>query len=424
MPIRRRLISVAALAVVAAVAATAPGPAGSASGAGLVGAPVTVGSKGNEPLIRRAPNGTMFVSALQHLYVSRNAGRSWSESPGSVFNGQANLASDSSIDVDPGGRLYFTFNYPYAGTVAVCVSDDDARTFSCNPAVLPGGNDRQWITAPTRTTSYLTTNEGLYHTTFFTSTDRGHTYVPRAMTDSLLNPNDGPLVTSPIDHDVYQPFVANADNQTATDEELSGPIILHVWDPADGALVPEHERKTPLLAGAALNDLAITPDGTFYVASEGVSGRDANGNITGKNVLIARSRTNGRTWNVLPPLPGTRTGTAAFAWVAAGANGHVGVLYYYTPAGGRADSVNGTWSVKWAETHNAGAAAPTWAVQTVETNVHTGHICTTAGCTGSGRFAGDFINAVFDRADAPHLVWMREATVSGKTVTQIRYAGR
>lgn len=410
------------LLALAAAALAAAGPVSTAAGAALIGSPVTVGTQGNEPIVKQAPDGTLFISALQHLYVSRNHGATWTQAPATVFNGAANLASDSSIDVDPGGRLYFTFNYPYAGNVAVCLSDDDARSFTCNPAVLAGGNDRQWITAPSRDAAYLTTNEALYDTIFFTSSDRGATFVPRSHTDSLLNPNDGPLVRSPIDHDVYQPFVNNASNQSATDEELSGPLVIHAWDPTSP--FTEHERSTPLLAGAALNDLAITPDGTFYLVSEGVSGKTASGTITGKNVLLARSSTRGLSWTVLPPLPGTSTGTAAFSWVAAGANGHVGVLYYYTPVGGRADSVNGTWSVKWAETYNAEAAQPTWTVQTVESNVHTGPICSTAGCTGSARFAGDFITAVFDSAGVPRLSYVRQATVNGQLVSQIRYAGR
>lgn len=142
----------------------------------LIGTLVTVGAQGNEPVIRRAPDGTLFISALQHLYVSRDGDQRWAKAPGSVFSGQANLASDSWIDVDPGGRVYFAFNYLYAGTVAVCLSDDDARSFDCNPAVPPGGNDRQWITAPSRDAAYLTTNEALCDTTFFASSDRGQTF--------------------------------------------------------------------------------------------------------------------------------------------------------------------------------------------------------------------------------------------------------
>ena len=44
------------------------------------------------------------------------------------------------------------------------------------------GTDRMWLVAPTSSTSYLTTNEGLYHTLFFQSSDRGADYTPTKST--------------------------------------------------------------------------------------------------------------------------------------------------------------------------------------------------------------------------------------------------
>lgn len=76
----------------------------------------------------------------------------------------------------------------------------------------------------------------------------------------MLNPNVGPLVRALVGGDVFQPFIDNASSQTATDEELSGPVRLHVWDPSTAPL-PKQEGATPLLAGMALTDLAFTPDG-------------------------------------------------------------------------------------------------------------------------------------------------------------------
>jgi hypothetical protein len=99
---------------------------------------------------------------------------------GPIYASSINLNSDSSISVDPGNRLYFTFDYPYAGTTAVCTSDDRGITWNCNPAVVPGGTDRMWTLAPTLTDDYEVTNEGLYETAFLHSTDRGSTWTPVA----------------------------------------------------------------------------------------------------------------------------------------------------------------------------------------------------------------------------------------------------
>src|SRR6266566_5183941 len=39
--------------------------------------PVTVGADGNEPLLAAAPDGTLYISALQHIYSSTDSGATW-----------------------------------------------------------------------------------------------------------------------------------------------------------------------------------------------------------------------------------------------------------------------------------------------------------------------------------------------------------
>src|SRR5436853_501730 len=166
--------------------------------------PVTVGINGNEPLLAAAPDGTLYISALQHIYSSTNSGATWTELLGPIYSSSINLNSDSSISVDPGNRLYFTFDYPYAGTTAVCTSDDRGITWTCNPGVVPGGTDRMWTLAPTLTDAYEVTNEGLYETAFLHSTDRGLTWTPTSVGSGLLEPQSGPLLQRPGSSDVLQ----------------------------------------------------------------------------------------------------------------------------------------------------------------------------------------------------------------------------
>jgi hypothetical protein len=93
--------------------------------------------------------------------------------------------------------------------------------------------------------------------------------------------------------------------------------------------------------------------------------------------------------------------------VAAGAPGHVGVLYYYSLDNGDPGTLlTSNWSVVWAESFNADTAAPTWTTTVVEPLIHTGGICVAADCMGSQRFAGDFISAIIDPTGAAHLTWM------------------
>jgi cell division septation protein DedD len=173
-------------------------------------------------------------------------------------------------------------------------------------------------------------------------------------------------------------------------------------------------RPTGLKLPVALPSAALSLDGTLYVASEEVNAAG------GRQVVVARSANEGKNWTKLPPLPATTTGTATFSWIAAGAPGHIGVIYYYTTDNGDAGAlINSTWSVVWAESFNGDTASPTWTVTTLEQPVHKGRICAAADCMGTDRFAGDFINSLIDPTGRAHLTWMRRE--GGTGAISIRY---
>jgi hypothetical protein len=99
------------------------------------------------------------------------------------------------------------------------------------------------------------------------------------------------------------------------------------------------------------------------------------------------------------------------------------VIYYYTPDNGDPGALTtSVWSAKWAETFNADSPVPTWAVTTLENAVRTGGICVAASCTGSMRFAGDFISSTIDSSGAAHLTWMRHDGGESPVLVSIRYA--
>jgi len=372
--------------------------------------PVTVGVHGNEPLIAAAPDGTLYISALQHIYSSTDSGATWTELLGPIYASSINLNSDSSISVDPGNRLFFTFDYPYAGTTAVCTSDDRGITWNCNPAVVPGGTDRMWTLAPTLTDDYEVTNEGLYETAFLHSTDRGSTWTPTSIGAGLFEPQTGPLLQIPGSSDVLQITKIYGTLPQEVPE-----LKLYVYSPNSTGSIISAVRSTGLPLPLALPSAAIGRDGQLWLASEELNPAG------GKQVVLARSTNAGVTWSKLAPIPGTTTGTAIFTWVAAGGPHHVGVLYYYTPDNGDPGSMtNSTWSVMWAESFNADSPIPTWAVINVESAIHTGAICVAAGCTGDNRFAGDFISSLIDANDVAHLTWMKEDMST--QATTIRYA--
>src|SRR5207244_7241090 len=60
--------------------------------AGTSSAPVTVGTLGNEPVIAVAPDGTLYISALQHIYRSTDGGATWTNLPRPIETAQLTLA--------------------------------------------------------------------------------------------------------------------------------------------------------------------------------------------------------------------------------------------------------------------------------------------------------------------------------------------
>jgi hypothetical protein len=371
--------------------------------------PVTVGVNGNEPIVAEAPDGTLYISALQHIYNSTDSGKTWTELLGPIYASSINLNSDSSISVDPGNRLYFTFDYPYAGTTAVCTSDDRGITWNCNPAVVPGGTDRMWTLAPTLTDDYEVTNEGLYETSFLHSTDRGSTWTPTALGAGLLEPQTGPLLQKSGSSNVLQITKISGTLPQEVPE-----LKLYVYSPNSAGSIIAAVRSTGLPLPVALPSAALGKDGELWVATEQTNGAG------GFSVVLAHSADEGVTWSKLPPIPGTTNGSATFTWVAAGSSGHVGVIYYYTPDNvDPTTAASSTWSVMWAESFNATSPTPTWTLTNVESNVHTGAICAAAGCSGDNRFSGDFINSLIDTNDVAHLTWMVEDMAT--QATTIRY---
>ena len=373
------------------------------------GGPVTVGTKGNEPLITKGPDGTLYISALQHLYRSTDAGVTWVELPGPIYSSSLNLASDSSISVDPGNRLYFTFDYPYAGTTAVCTSDDRGDTWSCNPAVVPGGTDRMWTLAPTTTTAYEVTNEGLYETAFLKSTDRGVTWTPTSIASGLLEPQSGPLLQKPGSSDILQVIKVWG---TLPDDVPE--LKLYVYHPDTTGSIISDVRPTGLPLPLALPSAALTRDGQLWIATE-----EANP-AGGRQVVLARSNDEGVTWTKLAPIPGTTDGTSIFSWVAAGGPHHVGVIFYRTADNGDPGTLTtAEWSLVWAESFNADSPTPIWRGGVIEPKIHIGPLCIAADCMGTNRFAGDFISAIIDSTERAHLTWMKREDGTGPV--SIRY---
>jgi hypothetical protein len=365
-----------------------PVPSSTAVGVTVNSTAVSVGTTGNEPGLVEAPDGTLYINALANIYRSIDDGKTWTLQPIPLI-AKTVLASDSSTSVSPNGTLYYTFDYPYAGNTAVCTSADKAETWTCNPAVAPGGTDRMWVTAPGNDEAYETTNEGLYQTAFLASNNAGTTWTVSQLSDETLEPDTGPLFK-----------VGNTILQVV---DSGG---MQVYRYAVGVnLVPSLVGTVPTGVGSteALPSSTVDTAGNFYLAG------NATNSTNGLSIQVARSTDQGQTYTILPTIPQTSTGTATFISIAAGKPGHLAVVYYYTTANVPSTaSANVPWSAQVAETYDAFDAIPVWTVTTLESLVHTGGMCANVSCSGDTRYSGDFITALIDQNEHLNVTWMDE----------------
>lgn len=356
-------------------------------------AAVKVGEQGNEPVIRVAPDGTVYIAALQYLYVSRDNGTTFKPAD---FKGQLPVyASDSALAVAPDGRVYIAFDWPYAGHTAVCTSARAGQPFSCVPVAVPGFTDRMWILAPTAKDVYLITGQTLDRPTFATSHDAGQTWTITYY-DWTYEAQGEDLVWDPIAKEIVEAASSPA-----------GPGWgVRTFKP-DGSFIGFRKLDLPEPPAQSLN---IDAAGTWWAVT-------CTSNEPPCLPAVARSDDRGGSWTVAPiPFAGK---TWLLPFLTAGAAGRVALAWYETNASS-ADDASAQWRVSIARTSDGA----TWATQTLtDQPVHTGAMCKAVNCLGDNRYAGDFLGLAFDANGDTHATWIRQDRARDLPTSQLNPSG-
>jgi hypothetical protein len=354
------------------------------------GPAVKVGTNGNEPVVRVGSDGTVYVAALQYVYVSRDDGATFS--PVAAEGSTPIYASDSALAVSPAGRAYVVFDWPYAGQTAVCSSADRGATWSCDPLVVPGATDRMWIAAPTANDVYVITGETLDRPTFAVSHDQGKTWKVTYF-DPMTGVQGADLAWDPIRHLVVE---------AASDPNASGSWGIRSWK-SDGTY------------GGFEKETIASPEPTVAVDAAGTWWATACANETGPCApAVAMSRDTGKTWN-LTPLPFSGH-SLLMPFVAAGAANRVALAWYETNATSASDA-SAEWRVVGAQTLDGKTWTP---FLLTPTPVHTGAMCRAVTCLGDARFAGDFLGLAFGPQGNLHVTWMRQTAQKLPPTTQLQ----
>ncbi|MHB8606153.1 MAG: sialidase family protein [Thermoplasmatota archaeon] len=336
---------------------------------------VNVGPAGNEPVVRVAPDGTIYVAALANVYVSTDGGATFKATD---FKGEIPVyASDSALAIAPDGRVYVTFDWPYAGETAVCTSADRGATWNCDPVALPGATDRMWAVAPTAKDALVVTGETLDRPTVLYTHDAGTTW----------NLGYYDWQTESQGADISWDPVAKLALQAASDAN-GAPILRELK--LDGTLA----QNLPLKLDdprQVVSDAA----GTWWA----IACTSASGNCS---PAVARSNDEGKTWNTTAlPFVGK---TQLLAEIAAGPANHIATAWYESNATSADDK-----TAEWRYVVERTTDGTHW-TRTVLTPkpTHVGNMCEAVTCLGDARFAGDFSGLWVDDAGGVHAAWNQQ----------------
>jgi hypothetical protein len=225
---------------------------------------------------------------------------------------------------------------------------------------------------------------------------------------------------------------------------VSDPSGLNCTDMMVADLGPN--QKT----GGDFPTMAIDKAGNLYAVWEQAP-IDSSGNIIGDTVLkYSYSTDQGNTWAA--PIEIDTSGspdgvlrTNVFAWIAAGDDGRVDVVWYGTPSAGNPndqtcgvnaplppaqgkningpDSVDGLWSLWMTQSTNAHAAAPAFSapVRASEHHVHRGSVQTLMGGQCGNRALGDYLQLRTGPQGEAHISYADSNNIIGAAVGHAMY---
>ncbi|MCA1819821.1 MAG: glycoside hydrolase [Halobacteriales archaeon] len=363
--------------------------------------PTKVGTGGEPGLL--LTNGTIWAHAPGHMWRSEDKGANWTAvDPGpalGVFGNDAEMVQDST------GRIYYS-DLQLTATLAVYSSGDNGKTWDYHPiASMSPAVDRQWMaTGPdagplkgSAPAVYLAFNQLTSSPWVMKSTDGGKTWLGHIV-DPTQDPGRfwsiGNLVA---DNRTGQLFLTWVVGSAAHGIGPEPPVVdwkIRMATSTDGGLTwTAHDIYDP----------AGNPGHLFAVLAEDSAGRlyttwsqDVGDH---EEIMLMSSADQGTTWTA-PVKVNQHNGTAVQPWIAAGAAGHVAVVWYGNNQTKLSDDASGDWFVYMAQSMDANATTPHFTESKVyEDAIRTGPICTVGiACdpTSDARDLLDFFEVKLD----------------------------
>jgi hypothetical protein len=372
--------------------------------------PVRLGPGSGEPNIAVAPDGTIYVIPIDHIYRSRDGGSTWQDLGTQKTQGHG----DGDLAIDATGRLHWLGLFAPDAPIPYQQSDDQGERFT-RPLDLSNGTgaDREWLDARPDGTLYASWRDsddgGIIATR--TSRDAGATWGPRVtMADDAVG---GPIVHGPRPGEVYEAYTTFASSPAgggsaiwiarSSDHGASWDSV-RVAEPAQSVGVGLIGFPTSIFPV-----VAVDANGTLYLvfsADQRVVPQAVPKPAARFGVFLTVSHDRGSTWSA-PRLLSDPGHAAVMPFIAAGAPGRIAVAWYENVAGLPHETLPDLWHVKLHESVAADRPDPDGVtVQLTTEPNHIGPVCTSGtGCLAGDRSLLDFFEVAITPAGQPVVAW-------------------
>ncbi|MGH9774695.1 MAG: hypothetical protein ACRD50_07085 [Candidatus Acidiferrales bacterium] len=343
-----------------------------------------------EPRVVHDPLGNIYVAAIQAIPAGTDMWKSLDGGNTFTFIGEPDgaQAAGSGLglvgvgagggDEDelalPNGRVDMTSLW--LGGNSTCTSSNGGAYWLCDPegSTLPA-DDRQWLANFGSNIVYITTKQlgadlnGTVSLYCAKSTDGGITYpyVSQMTTPELgIQPGDqGNLVVDANNGNVYNAFFGAIPNQLylakSVDSGQTWILKLVYQAPANVSLAH------------VFPSIAVDPAGNLYIAfSDGVGS------------FLTSSTDGGEDWSTPVRVnAGANAKTSVEPWVVTGDPGKVNVFFYGT-SDPNFNSTSAQWRIYMAQSRNALASVPVFAITAATPVMHKGAICNSGTACANG----------------------------------------